>query len=262
MIYLRSLVKKKPLPAEEYPGSLPLVRALERLDFTSPVTLLTGENGSGKSTVVRLLAEVTGAFRVGNVRGDRASARAAEHFGAVFSARPAHRFFFGAEDFAGYIADLERAKAEARSALREADELNCSDYARGLYKMPHARTLAEIEGMYAHNLSERSHGEGYLDFFLSRLRPNGFYLLDEPEGALSHVSQLALVAAIKRAEKEGCQFVVCTHSPVVAACPGADIREIEEGEIRKADYEELSSVCFLREFFRARERVMRELTED
>lgn len=128
--------------------------------------------------------------------------------------------------------------------------------------MPHASTLAGIGSMYAHSLAERSHGEGFLDFFLSRLRPEGLYLLDEPEGALSYERQLSLAAAMMRAEAENCQFVLCTHSPVLAAYPGAQILEIADGSLAEKEYDALGSVAFLRGFLRAPGRIMDALSED
>ena len=72
-----------------------------------------------------------------------------------------------------------------------------SAYARSFAEMPFRSSLYAMESMYDNELSERSHGEGYLDFFGSRLVPEGLYLMDEPEGALSYEKQFALALLIQ-----------------------------------------------------------------
>ena len=51
--------------------------------------------------------------------------------------------------------------------------------------------------------------------------------------------------------RDGCQFVLATHSPILTACPGAAIYEIDEGRLTPTDYEHLSSVQFLSHFLKA-----------
>ena len=108
-----------------------------------------------------------------------------------------------------------------------------------------------IAQVVAAPLETQSHGQGFLDFFQSRLMPGGLYLMDEPEAALSYVNQLALIYLMQDAVSDGCQFVLATHSPILTACPGAAIYEIDEGRLTPTDYEHLSSVQFLSHFLKA-----------
>ena len=55
-VYLRPGAK---LTEGEFPGTLPFVRNFD-LQFQRPVTILVGENGSGKSTVIEAIAELSG----------------------------------------------------------------------------------------------------------------------------------------------------------------------------------------------------------
>jgi predicted ATPase len=56
MIHLQSL-QVRPLPASrDFPFSVPLLWKLKELRFEAPVTLLVGENGTGKSTLLEGLA--------------------------------------------------------------------------------------------------------------------------------------------------------------------------------------------------------------
>src|SRR5581483_7657688 len=77
-------------------------------------------------------------------------------------------------------------------------------------------------------LHEQSHGESFLALAANRFGGESLYLLDEPEAALSVSGQLALLAVIARAAGDGAQFVIATHSPILLACPGARIYELDE----------------------------------
>jgi predicted ATPase len=68
-------------------------------------------------------------------------------------------------------------------------------------------------------------GESFIDIALARFRSAGFYLLDEPESALSLVGQLSLLRIIHDSCSIGSQFLIATHSPLLMAVPGATIIE-------------------------------------
>ena len=122
--------------------------------------------------------------------------------------------------------------------------------------MPHAATLWELNHLYGGSMENRSHGEGFLDFCRARLQPGGLYLLDEPEGALSYVNQMAMLILMQQAVEAGCQFILATHSPVLAACPGAALTELRHGELHPCAYDQLESIAFLRRFLAARDRTL------
>ena len=68
---------------------------------------------------------------------------------------------------------------------------------------------------------EMSHGESFLAVLETRFDSPGFYALDEPEAALSFSSTLGLIATLQRVVEAGGQVLCATHSPVLAAMPGA-----------------------------------------
>lgn len=223
MLYVQRMIKN--VQGEGYPFSVPALAAAKEIRFTAPITVICGDNGSGKSTLLSLLA-----------------------------AR--RSFFFSAEDFIAYIAWVSRTKAEARAELEriEADDtIADKKYAR----MPSMRTLEELSGLYAEDLALQSHGEGFLDFFQSRLKPGGVYLLDEPEGALSFEKQYALALDILEGAAHS-QFILATHSPVLAAMPGAAILEATARGFLPRKYEELENIQFLRLFLECPQRMFRE----
>ena len=162
--------------------------------------------------------------------------------------RPAHHFFFAAEDFTRYVGYVEAEKRFAQEALREISGKYGSAYADSLAAQPYSGTLDALEHLYGAPLERQSHGQGFLEFFRSRLLPGGLYLMDEPEAALSYVNQLALIYLIQDAVRDGSQFILATHSPILAAIPEAAILEMEEGNLTPRAYEELGLVRFLQHF--------------
>ncbi|MEN6594334.1 MAG: AAA family ATPase [Clostridiaceae bacterium] len=269
MVFLKA-IKRTEYEAnfEEYPLSLPQIAAIERLEFSAPVTLLAGDNGSGKTTLVELIAALTSAVRIGDAR---ASLRAKEQFSQAvkafrpeFTHKPKRNFFFLAEDFTRYIDEREDRMREEAEELRriEREYDGRSGYAKDLARMPHASGLSAMKNMYGGELGEQSHGEGYIDFFGSRLQPQGLYLMDEPEGALSYYNQYVLMNMIADAVKRDCQFILSTHSPILLAYPGASLYAFSEGQLTETSFGALENISFLRDFLAEPQRYLRRLGKD
>lgn len=120
-LYLRSLEHLREC-APGYPGDTAVLRRFSRLDFSAPVTMLCGDNGCGKTTLIELLACKVRANRIGPPQGaltgsQRAVAAAADDFRVVMGGRPAHSFLFTAEGFSQYVATLTAEKGFARAEL-------------------------------------------------------------------------------------------------------------------------------------------------
>jgi predicted ATPase len=98
------------------------------------------------------------------------------------------------------------------------------------------------------SLHEQSHGESFLTLLLNRFGGNGFYLLDEPEAALSPTRQLAVLRRIHHLVLEGSQFVIATHSPILMAYPQAKILMLEENGFVEVAYEETEHYAVTKEF--------------
>jgi predicted ATPase len=93
-----------------------------------------------------------------------------------------------------------------------------------------------------------SHGEGFLEILRTRVNQPGFYLMDEPDAPLSFTASLGLVALLHDLVEAGSQLIVATHSPIVAATPGATIVELGDWGIRPVRWEELHLVGAYRRF--------------
>jgi predicted ATPase len=265
VIHLRSL-KLAPSAADEYPFSVPAVRATSTLAFTAPVTFFVGENGSGKSTLLEALAVKCRLPAVGS--DDTATDGSLRHARALAKAmtlswehRALRGFFLRAEDFFGFTKRLaeERAQFKARLADLEEEYRDRSDQARTLAMGPARGSLSAMERSYGQDLDANSHGESFLKLFQARFAPDGLYLLDEPEAPLSPTSQLALLAMMQEMVAQGGQFIVATHSPILLAFPGADIWSFDEKPPAAVAYSECEHVRVTREFLTDPERFLRHL---
>lgn len=252
-----------------FPFSIAALQSLESLELDASVVLFVGENGSGKSTLMEALAIATGLPTVGAVSAARdrtleAQRRLADRLKLVWGRRTHRGFFLRAEDFFGFARRLAELREGFVDDLRTIDKEydGRSDLARMLAAMPARRSLGEMEGRYGKDLDARSHGEAFLQLFQSRLVPQGLYLLDEPEAALSPQSQLALLAMIKMSVDDGSQFVIATHSPILMAIPGASILSFDHVPIRRLTYDEIEHVTLMRDFLTGPERFLRHLWVD
>lgn len=263
MIFLREMALRPPVDDTRYPFSAHILHTFTSLAFDRPVTVLAGENGSGKSTLMELAAAGAGAHTIGNsgtrAQKSRLFREASRRMSYAFNKRPARSFFFTAEDFVRYLDERCAMQREAEAALAdiEREYAGRSAYARGLAAMPHRSTLGDMAGQYSRELLESSHGEGFLAFFGARLAPDGLYLLDEPEGALSFANQLGLLALIHRAADMNCQVIMATHSPVLCAYPGAQLLSVGQAGLAATSFEALDSNRFLQYFLANRSRVLR-----
>lgn len=234
-LYLNSigLDRRKVRSFDEYPFSLPAVRALHEIELRSPVTFLVGENGSGKSTLLEAIASSWGFNPEGGSRNMMFATRPSEsglheYLHLVRGLRrPGDGFFLRAESFYNVATEVDRLEATSWYGGR--------------------------------SLHEQSHGESFLAVFMDRFYGGGFYILDEPEAALSPTRQLSVLTRMHDLVRDQSQFLIATHSPILMGYPGADILLLDEDGIRPVEYEETEHYFITREFLQNRERMLREL---
>ena len=191
------------------------------LELPAGLTVLVGENGSGKSTVVESLAEAYGL----NPQGGSAQSQ-------LFRTRES-------EPGIGSSLVVERGPLSPShwAYFLRADTMH------GLYTY-----LEDNPGLRPERFHELSHGEGFLQMLRTRVNQRGFYLMDEPDAPLSFTACLGLVALLHDLAEAGAQAVVATHSPMIAAIPGASILELGDWGIRAAQWDELDLVRHWRLF--------------
>jgi predicted ATPase len=216
-----------------FPFTLPLFAPGFQLEFTTPVTFLVGENGSGKSTILEGMAWAIGFGPKGGNRdhGFR-DMDEGDPLGAAFRLewrqRSADGFFLRAETFFDFTDYLESMDSNFLS----------------------------YGGESFHN---KSHGEAFLALFENRFE-DGVYLLDEPEAALSPQRQLAFLRILHQLTVDRrAQFIIATHSPMLLAFPGATVLSVHDGQIDQVDYRETEHYRVMVEFLNAPERYFRYL---
>ncbi|MFT4259522.1 AAA family ATPase [Microbacterium sp.] len=223
-----------PSSGDVWPTSIPAVAQVlrEGIDLAPGVTFLVGENGSGKSTVVEGIAVAYGLSPEGGSRQ------------AMHSTRPTE------SPLSEWIR-LQRGVGASRWGFFLRAETMHSFYTY----------LEENPSMSSPDIPfhEMSHGESFLAVLGSRFDEPGFYVLDEPEAALSFQSTLALMAVIQRIADDGGQVLCATHSPVLAALPDARIVEVGPWGLRESAWEDLELVQHWRSFLDAPPRYLRHL---
>lgn len=269
LIHLQSihLDKVSEADAQHFPFNVPVIRGFKGITFTTPVTFLVGENGSGKSTFMEALASAAHSIGVGSDELERDKTlivvkRLADKLKLSWTKKTRKGFFLRAEDYFGYVKRLAHMREEMESDLRDIDEeyKDRSDYAKGLARMAFVRELHDMREKYKGDLDERSHGESFFSFFKARFVPDGLYLLDEPETPLSPLRQLGLLSLLKEmVEKHNAQFVIATHSPILMAYPDATILSFDGGQVKQVAYDELEHVTLTRDFLNNPENFLRHL---
>ena len=109
------------------------------------------------------------------------------------------------------------------------------------------------------SLHQQSHGESFFSLLKSRFWGNGFYLLDEPESALSPQRQLAVLALLYQLGQEGSQLIIATHSPILLGLPGAAIYSFDGEAVHPVSYEDTESYQVTKMFLTHREQMLGEL---
>ena len=209
------------LADDAWPATVPAIAQLLRdgLDLT-PITVLVGENGSGKSTVIEGIA---GAFGLSPEGGSVM----AQH-----STRP-----------------TESPLSDNLQLSREGGASRWGFFLRAETMHGFYTYLENNPGGNDPDFHEISHGESFLALLGARFNGPGFYVLDEPESALSFSACLGLIGLLHDLVEAGTsQVLLATHSPVVAAIPGARILQFDDEGFHQTSWAELELVQHYRRF--------------
>nr|WP_313794794.1 AAA family ATPase [Fundicoccus culcitae] len=243
----------------QFPFNLAWLNQLENLEFKRPVTIFIGENGAGKSTLLETIAYEAQAITLSNRGFDQLTEYKwidafAQSFKLIWTNKRNSGFFFRADDFITFVRETKERQQEAIDALAEIDRRDPQGHS--LERMPYANALYEMKQLYPTDLSDLSHGQSFMSLFQARLRPNALYILDEPETPLSPQNQLSLLYLIDDYAKQGSQFIISTHSPILMAYPEADLYEISVQGITPTKYHDIEHVQFMQNFMQDPQRFM------
>jgi predicted ATPase len=227
---------------DHYPFDIPVVQNLSEIKLRSRVCFFVGENGSGKSTLLEAIAEHVGFNREG---GGRNFSR--ETTTSVQSASPLSRalrlswskkltrgFFLRAESFFNMATYLDELDSEVGGALT-----------------PYG----------GKSLHAQSHGQSFIALLENRFFRQGFYLLDEPEAALSPQRQLSFLLLLHGLLKGNpdIQFIIATHSPIILAYPDSQILSFDGKQLAEITYEESSPYNIVQGFLKDHRNYLRHL---
>lgn len=252
-----------------YPFNVFELREIPELRF-EPVTLLCGGNGSGKTTVLNVIAEKLGirrgaAYNRSSFFEDYVRLCEAETRGpseALTSGR-----IITSDDVFDYLLNIRTLNQRVDARREELfQEYTDAKYAKYSYRSmadyedlkkfteAHRRTQSDyVRRRLAANLPERSNGESALAYFVDAIKENALYLLDEPENSLSPERQLELVGYLADSARfYGCQCIIATHSPFLMSIPGARVYDLDADPPAIRRWTELQSVRTYYDFFEAR----------
>ena len=211
-----------------YPFCLPFLRDGFSISFDRAVTIIVGENGVGKSTLLEGLAALAGYDEAGGGKGYRP----VDHSGAIeamggglskalraaWMPKITTGWFFRAESFFSVARYLDRAAIEANAAPPD--------------------------------FLSHSHGEGFLRFFAERCSRQGIFIFDEPESALSPSRQIEFLKLLKRMDESRItQVIMATHAPLLMAYPDARLLRLDRGGLVPVTLEETDHYRLMREFW-------------
>lgn len=208
---------------------------IDELEFSSPITFFAGENGSGKSTLLEAMAVAHGFNPEGGTKN----------------------YSFSTHDTHSELCDAIRLVKGCRR-----EKWGYFFRAESFYN---AATQEKMYADAAHpsaGYHEQSHGESFLSLAQDNFRPNGLYFLDEPEAALSPQRQLAFLTEIYRCVREGGQFFIVTHSPILLGMPDSEILCFDSGRIHKCSYEDTESYQITKAFISNRGALLNRLLRD
>lgn len=226
---------------EPYLKEIDSLRGLDSIEFHRPITFFVGENGSGKSTLIEGFAVAAGYNPEGGTKN------------YCFSTRDTHSGLCNAISLVRGIR-----KPSWGIFLRAETFYNMSSEAEDIDDKT-GEMFDRYGGLSFH---EKSHGESFYTMLETDITDNGLYFLDEPEAALSPRKQLNLLGLIYKYAGRGSQFIIATHSPILLACPDADIYEFSNNGIKQIGYEETDIYKIISEIVFNRDKILREVIID
>jgi predicted ATPase len=213
-----------------YPFCLPFLLDGFELDFDRAVTIIVGENGMGKSTLLEGIAALAGYDEAGGGKGyttvdhswalEKMGGRLSQALRAGWLPKITNGWFFRAESFF--------------SVARYLDQM-AQQYPMGGGPPP--------------DFLSHSHGEGFLRFFEERCQRQGIFIFDEPESALSPSRQIEFLKLLRRMDESRiCQVIMATHSPVLMAYPQARLLRLSKYGLEAVTVRETDHYKVMREF--------------
>ena len=235
----------------------------------SDITIICGNNGSGKSTILNVIAEKLNLkrnspfnksdffedyvelcdFTLDRMLSCNSSVITSDDvFDRVLDIRRVNNGIDNKRE------DLLREWLDSNGADADTTLHGLDDYERWK-RISDARNKNKTQSQFIRsrlmrNVQERSNGESSLALFVDSIADDALYLLDEPENSLSPANQLELKYFIEDCVRyHGCQFIISTHSPFLLSLKGARIYDIDSNPVKVRKWTELDCVRVYKDFF-------------
>src|SRR6266851_6062835 len=210
-----------------YPFCLPFLQDDFDLNFDRSITIIVGENGTGKSTFLEGVAVLAGYDEAGGGKGympvdhsnaiEKMGGELSKALRAGWLPKITNGWFFRAESFFTVARYVDAAARDVGAA--------------------------------APDFLSHSHGEGFLRFFEERCQRQGIFIFDEPESALSPARQMEFLKLLRRMDKSGiCQVIMATHSPMLMAYPNARLLRLSKYGLETVTVLETDHYKIMQEF--------------
>lgn len=241
-----------------YPYRLLYSKGLEHIEF-APITILYGNNGSGKSTVLNMIAERL------DIR-NRTLGNTNEYFSGCVrkctfteGKQPQDSMFIRSEDIMHHIANIRKRNSDIDKVVKGWIEKGMSKSERETnrgraYIQDEFENVFEngrvgdsfrdvMAGKLMQKTEEESNGETALSYFKDRLYADSLYLLDEPENSMAPEFQQDLANYIcLLAYRLKSQFIIASHSPFLLAMQGARIYNLDHYPVNQCEWFELENM--------------------
>ena len=241
-----------------------------RMDFSflefEPITILYGGNGTGKTTLLNIIAEKlklnrNAVFNKSTFYDDYLSL-----CGFFAGTIPENSRIMTSDDVFDYILDIrninEGIDKKREELFEEYDKYReksshfhyrtMDDYEdlKNILKVRSKSNSELVKKELGFNAREYSNGENAFTYFTDKIKENALYLLDEPENSLSPKRQLELKRYIEDSARfYKCQFIISTHSPFLLALAYAKIYNLDKTLVTTSTWTELDNVRTYFEFF-------------
>ena len=245
---------------------------LPTLEF-APVTILYGGNGSGKTTILNLIAQRLELARSGpynktayfDIFKELCEPQLAGESDGFPIPLPADSRYISSDDVFSHILKIRRDNEErdlrfneeARKWRQDIRTVRLDTWKQGGVEkfLNHRQALRQHPGSYARSrgVSERvreySNGENAFLYFTEAIGETGLYLLDEPENSLSPALQIQLAEFLQASLELRTQFIIATHSPLLLGLPGAKVYDLSASPVCTRPWQQLENVRLLHDFF-------------
>lgn len=259
--------------SNQYPFGIFPHKRLSKIEF-EPITIFYGGNGSGKSTILNIIAEKlklerSAPFNNSPIIEDYlALCRYALSYGTPYL--PDGSSIITSDGVFDYLLDIrainegidrrrEELLREYKLTRDEGFQMNSLDDYEELRRHNEARrgTKSQYVAKRLQGTEYRMHsnGESAFAYFTNKIKANSLYLLDEPENSLSAKLQRELATFLEEAVRfYGCQLVISTHSPFLLSLRGARIYDLDGDPACVKNWSELENIRAYYDLFESRRR--------